>query len=59
MAERQDDQDHYDKREVITAYFRKGHEYSRIVELLEREHNSNIEKPPKRIQFETSECKLR
>lgn len=29
----------YDEREVISAYFRKGHEYSRIVELLEKEHN--------------------
>ena len=41
-AERQDDQDHYDEREVITAYFRKGLEYSRIVELLEREHNVSM-----------------
>ena len=29
-------------KEVITAYFRKGHEYSRIVELLEREHNVSL-----------------
>ena len=41
-AERQDEQDYYDEREVITAYFRKGHEYSRIVELLEREHNVSL-----------------
>ena len=41
-AERQDDQDHYDEREVIIGYFRKGHEYSRIVELLEREHNVSM-----------------
>ncbi|XP_028416576.1 uncharacterized protein LOC114540653 [Dendronephthya gigantea] len=29
----------YDERAVITAYFTKGHEYSRIVEMLEKEHN--------------------
>ena len=29
----------YDERAVITAYFRRGHEYSRIVDLLKKEHN--------------------
>lgn len=29
----------YGERAVITTYFRKGHDYSRIVELLEKEHN--------------------
>jgi hypothetical protein len=34
-----DERQNYDGRAVIAAYFRKGHKYSRIVELLEKEHN--------------------
>ena len=29
----------FDERAVISTYFRKGHKYSQIVELLQREQN--------------------
>lgn len=56
-AERQDDRDHYDEREVITAYFRKGHEYSRTVELLEREHNVSMS--IRTLKNRLNECKCK
>lgn len=56
-AERQDDRDHYDEREVITPYFRKGHEYSRTVELLEREHNVSMS--IRTLKNRLNECNLK
>ena len=35
-----DDDNPYDERAVITAYFRKGFEYARIVQMLQKEHDS-------------------
>ena len=48
----------YDEREVISAYFRKGHKYSRIVEPLRKgaqcnDVSSNSEKPSQSIQSKT------
>lgn len=33
-----DDDNPYDERAVITTYFRKGFEYARIVQMLQKEH---------------------
>lgn len=38
VSENNEDQD-YNEQTVITEYFRKGYEYSTIVELLQKEHN--------------------
>lgn len=38
-ATNNDEHQDYDERAVITTYFRKGYEYARIVEMLEKEHN--------------------
>ncbi len=41
-AEENNEHQDYDERVVITEYFKKGFEYSAIVEMLEKEHSVTL-----------------